>query len=135
MLLDLSPSLTLFFPLLFSSHPLSPLLFSFFQNEKALIAVGNSSEWVQNKRLLLNVTEVTTLTLPRTLTKLKIKKTLTLPRECQVNFFHMRRETILAKLGAQPAATLPSVKVLRLVNNDFRSLQDVDFVHQVRCSA
>lgn len=68
-------------------------------DEKALICVGEGWEWTQNKRLLLNVTEA--------------------------GLFHMKRDTILAKFGASQLAAMPSLKSVRLVNNDFHSLKNV----------
>ncbi len=68
-------------------------------DEKALIAVGDSWEWTSNKRLLQNVTEA--------------------------SFYHMKRSTIVSKVGSSQMAALPALKCLRLMFNDFASLRSV----------
>ncbi len=68
-------------------------------DEKALIAVGDSWEWTQSRRLLLNVTEA--------------------------SLYHMRRETVLAKFSAAHVASLPALRTLRLIGNDFSTLANV----------
>jgi hypothetical protein len=68
------------------------------QNEKALVAVGESWEWVQAKRLLVNVIEA--------------------------SLYHMSKGTIISKFSAN-LAWLPSLTCLRLVNNELTSLRDV----------
>lgn len=68
-------------------------------DEKALIAVGDSWEWTSNKRLLQNVTEA--------------------------SFYHMKRSTIVTKVGSSHLAALPMLKCLRLVFNDFSSMRSV----------
>ena len=94
--------------------PLSPAMLEIEMcgtNEKAVIAVGNSGEWVhQSKRMFVNVTEM--------------------------SLFHMKREIILNKLSgvlqSQPINTvLPLLKTLRLVNNDFIYLSHLEFIPEI----
>ena len=69
-------------------------------NEKALIAVGDSWEVAANKKLLANVTEA--------------------------SLFHMKGVTITSKLGSYLCSgAFPSLRVLRLYNNDFHSIKHV----------
>jgi hypothetical protein len=72
-------------------------------DEKALIAVGDNWEWTPNKRLLVNVTEA--------------------------SFYHMKRQAVLAKLGAAQLAMMPLLKCLRFVYNDFTTLKSVSYLH------
>lgn len=67
-------------------------------NEKALIAVGDVWEWVQARRLLATVTEASLL--------------------------HMKKETVVVRFSGN-IASLPSLKYLRLVNNEIESIPDV----------
>ncbi len=67
--------------------------------EKALVAAGDAWEWVQAKRLLVNVTEA--------------------------SLYHMKRNVITTKFAAN-ISWLPSLKCLRLFNNELESLKDVD---------
>eukprot|EP01034_Spumella_vulgaris_P025829 gene25829-32325_t len=72
-------------------------------DEKALIAVGDAWDWPPGRqRLLLNVSEA--------------------------SLYHMRRETIISRFGAQQLACMPALRLLRLVGNDFHTLAHVDFV-------
>ena len=71
-------------------------------NKKALIAVGDTWEWVQAKRLLVNVTEA--------------------------SLYHMKKEVVTGKFSPN-ASWLPGLKCLRLVNNDLESLKDVSTFH------
>jgi len=68
-------------------------------DEKALIAVGDSWEWASNKRLLQNVTEA--------------------------SLYHMKRATIISRFGSSQLASLPALKCMRFVFNDFSSLKNV----------
>ena len=70
-------------------------------NEKALVAVGDSWEWVQTKRLFVNVTEA--------------------------SLYHMKRNIITTKFAAN-ISWLPALKCLRLVNNNLESLKDIGIV-------
>lgn len=70
-------------------------------NEKALIAVGEAWEWVQTKRLLVNVTEASLL--------------------------HMKVEHVVAKFSPN-ISCLPALKTFRLVNNEIEALKDVGSV-------
>ena len=69
--------------------------------EKALVAVGDAWEWIQAKRLLVNVTEA--------------------------SLYHMKRNVITSKFATN-ISWLPSLKCLRLFNNELESLKDVDIV-------
>jgi len=81
-----------------SSHSLFDLeLIS--ANEKALVAVGDAWEWIQTRRLLVNVTEA--------------------------SLYHMKRDVIVSKFASN-LSWLPALKCLRLVNNEFESLKDID---------
>jgi len=71
--------------------------------EKALVAVGDAWEWVQAKRLLVSVTEA--------------------------SLYHMKRNVVTAKFAAN-ISWLPSLKCLRLFNNDLESLKDIDIVFE-----
>jgi hypothetical protein len=68
-------------------------------NEKALVAVGDAWEWVQAKRLLVNVTEA--------------------------SLYHMKREVITSKFSCN-VSWLPALSCLRLVNNELSSFKDID---------
>ena len=71
--------------------------------EKALVAVGDAWEWVQAKRLLVSVTEA--------------------------SLYHMKRNVVTSKFAAN-ISWLPSLKCLRLFNNDLESLKDIDIVFE-----
>ena len=70
-------------------------------NEKALVAVGDSWEWVQAKRLLVNVTEA--------------------------SLYHMKRSIITSKFSCN-ISWLPALNCLRLVNNELSSFKDIDLL-------
>ncbi len=70
-------------------------------NEKALVAVGDSWEWVQAKRLLVNVTEA--------------------------SLYHMQRSVITSKFSCN-ISWLPALNCLRLVNNELASFKDIDLL-------
>ena len=70
-------------------------------NEKALVAVGDSWEWVQAKRLLVNVTEA--------------------------SLYHMKRSVITSKFSCN-ISWLPALNCLRLVNNELSSFKDVNLL-------
>ena len=70
-------------------------------NEKALVAVGDSWEWVQAKRLLVNVTEA--------------------------SLYHMKRSVITSKFSCN-ISWLPALNCLRLVNNELSSFKDIDLL-------
>lgn len=69
--------------------------------------MGDNWEWTPTKRLLVNVTEA--------------------------SFYHMKRQTLVSKLGSNQFASLPALKCLRLVFNDFTTLKNVCTVHTVAC--
>jgi len=71
--------------------------------EKALVAVGDAWEWVQAKRLLVTVTEA--------------------------SLYHMKRNVVTSKFAAN-ISWLPSLKCLRLFNNELESLKDIDIVFE-----
>ena len=77
------------------------LINSFFKlvapNEKALIAVGDAWEWVQAKRLLVNVVEA--------------------------SLYHMKKEVVISKFSSN-ISFLPALKCLRLVNNEIETLRE-----------
>lgn len=70
-------------------------------NEKALVAVGDAWEWVQAKRLLVNVTEA--------------------------SLYHMKRDVITSKFSCN-ISWLPALSCLRLVNNELTSFKDIDIL-------
>lgn len=61
--------------------------------------MGDNWEWTPTKRLLLNVTEA--------------------------SLYHMRRQSVLSKFGSAQFASMPALKCLRLVFNDFATLKQV----------
>jgi hypothetical protein len=71
--------------------------------DKALVAVGDAWEWVQAKRLLVNVSEA--------------------------SLYHMKRQVITSKFAAN-ISWLPSLKCLRLFNNELESLKDIDVIFE-----
>ena len=71
--------------------------------EKALVVVGETWDWVQAKRLLVNVTEA--------------------------SLYHMKRSVIISKFASN-ISWLPSLKCLRLVNNELESFKDIDSIFE-----
>ncbi len=70
--------------------------------------MGDAWEWPPGRqRLLLNVSEV--------------------------SLYHMRRETVLSRFGAQQLACMPVLRLLRLVGNDFHSLASVSTCSLENC--
>jgi len=70
-------------------------------NEKALIAVGDSWDWVQQKRLLVNVVEA--------------------------SLYHMKKEVIISKFSSH-VSFLPALKCLRFVHNDIETLRELGHI-------